>query len=198
MKVKKKETVMRFKLQRKEEKAILKQANAEITIDSKSIDVIKSKLALYLARGLDLEDAIKLTGCSKSTVSRLRADSQFEQFIQQAIATNESEYLGVIENNAVLEQQWQAAAWFLERRYPDKYGKRDIIRHEYQLKLQTFMKVIIDTINNADPKLRVEVVTKLREYNFDGTDLADRTFKPDNGGNTGATLLLPEPEDEED
>ena len=43
---------------------------------------------------------------------------------QAASDFSESEALQLIRSSAILERNWRAAAWFLERRFPDKYSKR--------------------------------------------------------------------------
>jgi len=44
--------------------------------------------------------------------------------IQEASDFSESEALQLVRSSAILERNWRAAAWFLERRFPDKYAKR--------------------------------------------------------------------------
>lgn len=190
---------VKVKLKRRSEekknfiKRALKRANANFE-GGRSIDIAKARIALYMAKGLDVDDACKLCGCSPETLNILRADPQFERFVKECAAINEDIYLSSVEK-AASTGNWQAAAWFLERRFPDKYGKRDIVRHEYQLKIETFQKVVLKVLNQADPSLRIQVVRELRKYNFDGSDLSDHTFQP--SGNGGGTLALPEPEQEE-
>ena len=50
----------------------------------------------------------------------------FHDAVEQAIAASEIRDVALIAKAAT--EQWQAAAWRLERRYPDKWGKRE--RHE--------------------------------------------------------------------
>jgi hypothetical protein len=47
----------------------------------------------------------------------------FFEAIKKAEGTASSKWLGMIEE-AAEDGNWQAAAWKLERRYPDAYGKR--------------------------------------------------------------------------
>lgn len=51
---------------------------------------------------------------------------QFLQAVKTAESEAEQRLLARIEQAA--EQQWQAAAWILERRWPDRWGARQ--RHE--------------------------------------------------------------------
>ena len=167
-----------------------KERLKEINIDQKSNSTLeqkKAKVALYMARGLDIKDACTLAKCSDASLKALRSDPRFEQFVQECIANTESEYLSSVQAAAQMGE-WQAASWFLERRYPDKYGKRDIVRHEYIVKLETFQKVVLKVINEADPYLKLKIVKELRNYNFDGADLMDHAFIP-----TPESKMLPDP-----
>ena len=47
---------------------------------------------------------------------------QFFQAIEQASAKSEVEALDIIWKAS--ERDWRAAAWYLERRFPNKWGKR--------------------------------------------------------------------------
>lgn len=49
--------------------------------------------------------------------------------VDRAVAESEMRDLGVVD--AASAEQWQAAAWKLERRYPEHYGRR--MRHEGQV-----------------------------------------------------------------
>lgn len=110
---------------------------------------IQADLIKMLSAGNYLETAAAYCGISTDTVrgwvkrgeqeaQRLKADStawpiksetEFMELaiaIRQAQATSEIRDVMLIGNAA--RDQWQAAAWRLERRYPDKWGKKE--RHE--------------------------------------------------------------------
>ena len=145
-------------------------------LKKRSNDNLKNKLSYYLTKGLNLDEACTLCDCSSKQLRELRNDFEFENFIQKAVLMNKSDHLQSIKN-ASLEGVWQASAWYLERVYPEEFGKRDIVRHEYQIKLQTFQKVLIELINEVDPKLKFKFISKLRSFNFDGQCAMDQTFK---------------------
>lgn len=84
-----------------------------------------------IRRGLPYKLAASAGGVSYNTFVRWRnegtrpkAPRQLREFRDQ-VRTAESEaarrFLGLIE--AAAERNWQAAAWMLERRYPDLFGK---------------------------------------------------------------------------
>jgi hypothetical protein len=128
--------------------------------------LIKSKLCLYMERGLSIDDAAKLVGVSKYKLSVFRSDPEFEDFVQACSLKCESDNLGNIKEAGDMGQ-WQASSWMLERLYPDKYGKKDTIRHEYELKLNSFMKLVFSVINSLDPHVRSSIYAKLKELDVD-------------------------------
>ena len=154
-------------------------------LKKRSDDSLKNKLSYYLTKGLNLEEACILCDCTSKQLMELRNDFEFENFIQKAILSNKSDHLQSIKT-ASLDGVWQASAWYLERAYPDEFGKRDIVRHEYQIKLQTFQQTILKVINEVDPKLKFKIVSKLKGLNFDGQCVMDQSFQQ-----------LPPPSDED-
>jgi hypothetical protein len=127
--------------------------------------LIKSKLCLYMERGLSIDDAAKLVGVSKYKLGILRSDPEFEDFVEACSLKCESDNLGNIKEAGDLGQ-WQASSWILERLYPDKYGKKDTIRHEYELKLNSFMKLIFGVINSLEPHVRSSIYSKLKDLDI--------------------------------
>lgn len=130
------------------------------------INEIKQKkklLAHYLKKGLSVKEATVLADVDKKLLADFRSDPSFEDFLQKCEAQHEVEHLETI-NDA---KTWQASAWMLERKYPDKYGKKDIVKHEYEIKFMTFQKVILEVINDADPRLKQMIMRKLRQIDLD-------------------------------
>ena len=89
-----------------------------------------------LRAGNYVEDAVAAAGLHKATYYRwieqgeadLEHDKDTAQArlcdaVRQASAASEVEYLTII-REAGERGQWRAAAWFLEHRYPDKWGPR--------------------------------------------------------------------------
>lgn len=126
----------------------------------------KAKLAMYMRRGMDVKDAAKLCGISDYQLGMLRSDPEFEHLIEYCAADCEQEHLNNIGSAGSLGQ-WQASAWILERKFPDKYGKKDTVRHEYEVKLMSFQKVILNVINDLDPSIRQLIMQKLRNINLE-------------------------------
>ncbi len=152
---------------------------------SKTINdtLLKGKISLFLERGLLVEDAAKLTGVSKYKLSTLRSDPEFEEFIESCTLKCESDNLGNIKDAGDLGQ-WQASSWLLERLYPEKYGKKDTVRHEYEIKLNSFMKLMFDVINECDGHTRSLIYGKLRDLDVQSEvinmqQMKELTYEPE-------------------
>ena len=96
---------------------------------------VQTTIVNALAAGTYLETAAKAAGINQDTlhswlVNGARCKSgiqkEFSEAIKKALASAEIRFGATI---ALASQyQWQAAAWMLERRYPDRWGRID--RHE--------------------------------------------------------------------
>lgn len=65
-------------------------------------------------------------GKGNSPSSRIRHSKRLEEFalaVDRALADAETRLVGTV--NKASSQQWQAAAWLLERRWAGQYGRRD-------------------------------------------------------------------------
>ena len=145
--------------------------------------LIKSKLCLYMERGLSLDDAAKLTGVSKYKLSVLRSDPEFEGFISYCSVKCEADNLSNIQEAGEMGQ-WQASSWLLERLYPDKYGKKDTIRHEYEFKLNSFIQLVFNAINELDSHIRSSIYGKIRDLDIQSEvlnmkQIQELTYEPE-------------------
>jgi hypothetical protein len=96
-------------------------------------DLIK-EVCNYIAAGFSYSTAAKLAGIAESTFFRWRAMGKLEGAediykifyieVEEASAFSEAEALQLVRSSAIKERNWRAAAWFLERRFPEKYQKR--------------------------------------------------------------------------
>lgn len=55
-----------------------------------------------------------------------RRNREFWEAVQKAEGTMAQDALGAIRRAAQEDRTWQAAAWLLERRYPEMYGRRAV------------------------------------------------------------------------
>ena len=133
------------------------------------LDVKKEKLIFYLEKGLSIEDACILAKVSKKNLDGFCSEVDFEYKLKQYILSYELDQLDNISLHG--KADWRASAWLLERKFPEKYGKKDIIKHEYEIKMMAFQNIVLEVINDTAPHLKSILVQKLREINLDDNKL---------------------------
>jgi len=93
---------------------------------------ISAKIVQALRVGNYIETAAAWAGIGRQTLfdwlrrGRGESSGMYHDFVkdcEEALAASEVRDLGLIAQAA--PSQWQAAAWRLERRYPDKWGRRE-------------------------------------------------------------------------
>ncbi len=91
---------------------------------------LQDNLVNYLVQGNYLETACDLVGIKVAVVRRwiyagVRGNPKYKNFsvaIKKAMAESEASLLDIV-RKAAQEGAWQAAAWRLERKFPDKWGR---------------------------------------------------------------------------
>ena len=87
------------------------------------------QITTLLKAGATIKMACKIAGISRQTFYNwMRKHRDFELKVNQAIVESEMMALNLILSHA--ERDWKAAAWFLERRFPDEWGKTTRIETE--------------------------------------------------------------------
>jgi hypothetical protein len=127
---------------------------------------LKMKMVESMNSGLDLAEAAKLNNVSQYKLDSFRSDPDFEEIVQKCQAVCEYTHLQNIEE-AGRFGQWQASAWILERKFPKKYGKKDTIKHEYEIKINSFMNAVIQVVNRIDPNIRKLILQELNQIDTD-------------------------------
>lgn len=85
-----------------------------------------------LAAGNHVETACRMAGISKSAFyAWVHADPDFENAVNEAIARSEAELLRRIRDDA----SWQSKAWILERRWPERWGRRDRLESDAKIRI---------------------------------------------------------------
>ena len=88
------------------------------------------KLLNGLRLGMTRRAASASAGFSKTTFYRMLEndeDGTLGTAIEKAEAEAEATYTGIIAQATADPKNWTAAAWWLERRHPQDYGKKDRI-----------------------------------------------------------------------
>jgi len=139
-----------------------RKSRLKLNVERNDLNRKKTKLAYYLNKGLSIKDSCTLTNTTAYTLALLRSDPEFDHFVTQSDINYEVELLDIIKDAGECGD-WRAVAWILEKKYPEKYGKKDIIKHEYQIKFQNFQRVILEIVNASSPELKRIIVQKLRD-----------------------------------
>ena len=132
-------------------------------------DSVAETLADYLREGLYMREACALAGVSRDSVySWLKQgtkdrkegiespEAAFSDIVKRAMAEAEADAVKRVRAAGAMPQFWQAEAWFLERRYPDKYGKRDRVALEHSgqmgIGVATVDKPLSERLNDEDKR----------------------------------------------
>jgi transposase len=94
---------------------------------------VREKVLNGIALGMTRERAAEFAGIARSTFYKIQAEMpELVEQVQQAEARCQARCLGSINKAAVEMNQWTAAAWLLERRWPEEFGRidRHLIRSE--------------------------------------------------------------------
>ena len=85
----------------------------------------KREIVAILSVGCSRRTAARYVGCDHSTIRRTaQRDSAFDEQLRHAENQHEFTYLKNIQQAATKPQYWRAAAWVLERIFPQKYARR--------------------------------------------------------------------------
>ncbi|HWB01219.1 MAG TPA: hypothetical protein VG713_22170 [Pirellulales bacterium] len=106
----------------------------------------RREVCAILAVGGSREIAAQYVGCAETAIqAEAVADAQFREQLERAESQLELSYLRNIQSAAKKEQYWRAAAWALERKYPQRYGKRQqsVVSAEQMARVLTQLGEII-------------------------------------------------------
>ncbi|MCE9604579.1 MAG: hypothetical protein K8U03_06695 [Planctomycetia bacterium] len=87
-----------------------------------------------------------------------RRDPAFADALRKAEAERELTLVRKIQEAAGEKNGWKAAAWLLERRYPDRYAARraaTMTREQVGIVLNQFAEILCRGISNRNDRLKV-------------------------------------------
>ena len=104
---------------------------------SKLTPEVQEKICNYVRQGLTYEIAARAAGISESTFYRWRERGEkarrgkYREF-WEALKKAEAEAEQVLVQRILdaSNDTWQAAAWILERRHPERWARKDRVKHE--------------------------------------------------------------------
>jgi hypothetical protein len=86
----------------------------------------RTQVLAVVSVGCSLARAAEFVGCARSTIrDTARRDPEFAKELDKARCSAELSLVKSIRKAANKEQYWRAAAWALERGFPEKYGPRE-------------------------------------------------------------------------
>ena len=92
--------------------------------NTKYTAILANQICDYVSKGIPMRQAAQSLGISESTFHRWRRDKEeFSEMIDQAIGVSEARLISEIS----VHEDWRAKAWILERRFPDRWSKREQI-----------------------------------------------------------------------
>jgi hypothetical protein len=110
----------------------------------------KREILAILSMGCSRRAAAKYVGCSPTTIANTaHRDPEFAAQVERAESKAEIGYMKNIQKAAGKEQYWRAAAWALERKYPDQYALRSpdaITRDEVVVLLTQLVDLIMQEV----------------------------------------------------
>lgn len=96
---------------------------------------IQNEICQYLEEGMSQKDAADLAGISKATFQRWKNENEtFETAIKKAGMRCKRRNIGIIQKAAITT--WQAAAWWLERRFKNEYALKHKIEGTIEGKVE--------------------------------------------------------------
>lgn len=142
-------------------------------------EVKQGQICAILAVGCSRRTAAHYVGCAANTIrnTALR-DPKFNEQLKKAECKLEFVQMKHIHEAAKSKQYWRAAAWALERRYPDRYGQRHpatITVDQVSQFLAQFAQIVMDEL---PAKYRQQVLSRLDALSADLARLSDRKAAP--------------------
>lgn len=116
----------------------------------------RAQIVAVLSVGCSQNRAAQFVGCSPSTIQRTaERDPKFAAELRKAKCNAELGLVKNIRSAAKKEQYWRAAAWALERGFPEKYARRgpDVITVEQiGILLARFSEIIVQEVSERSRK----------------------------------------------
>ena len=135
-------------------------------------DEQKREAALIASVGCDRETAAKYVGCAAEALAdAAQSDPGFADALRRAEAGCEVAHMRNIQQAAREERNWRASVWWLERRLPERYARREagaVGRRELLRFLSAVASGLAAAIHSDDDRRRV--LDKLQQI---GESLAD-------------------------
>lgn len=122
-------------------------------------EVKRAQICAILAVGGSRSTAAAYVGCAVDTIRKTAVrDDEFAAALRHAESRHEVFHVRQIQRAARQERYWRAAAWILERLYPDRYAARKpntLTLKQLSHALVQFAEIIIDEVKEASARRRI-------------------------------------------
>jgi transposase len=113
------------------------------------------KILGQIRAGVPKEAAARIAGIGASTLFEwMQRDVEFAEAVQRAVAESEAVLVARIAKAAGEPRHWTAAAWMLERRFPERYAKRDILQHQGSIGVDVTLQRLREIRERAEARKR--------------------------------------------
>ncbi len=113
-------------------------------------EIKKGQIIAMLAVGCSRRTAAKFIGCDVKTIANTaEREPAFAERLRQTENSQEYTHLKNIQDAAKQDKYWRAAAWVLERRFPDDYGRRGphvVTVNQIRELLARFAEIIVEEV----------------------------------------------------
>lgn len=122
-------------------------------------EVKRREICAILSVGCSRKTAARYVGCHRITITRTAArDEDFALALRQAESKHEVLHLTHINKAAQEGRYWRAAAWALERKYPDRYSQRPpnmFTLEQITQVLSQFAEALLEEVEKASQRKRI-------------------------------------------
>jgi hypothetical protein len=125
----------------------------------------KRDICLVLSLGCDRETAFKYVGWSLEELRReMLRDQAFAAELRRAEAASELMHMRNVQNAARDEKHWRASVWWLERRAPERYGRRAAETVTLR-QLESFVALLVSAVTDEVQAVedRQRLLTRLQQ-----------------------------------
>jgi hypothetical protein len=122
-------------------------------------EVKRREICAILSVGCSRKTAARYVGCHPTTIGRTALrDEDFALAVRQAESKHEVLHLTHINKAAQEGRYWRAAAWALERKYPDRYSQRNpsmFTLEQITQVLSQFAEALLEEVEKASQRKRI-------------------------------------------
>ncbi len=128
----------------------------------------KVKICTVLSVGCDRQTAADYTGCSLADIrNTMDRDDTFFNEVRHAEAQAQFRHMLTVQEASHANKEWRASVWWLERRYPERFGRRAGAVTVTQIR--SFIVILGDLVRDgvSDDEQRERLISRLKGLSDD-------------------------------